>query len=142
MFTTTRKKIWGLFKRNLKKFAFEKKSYFVNMKSKILKNSIFTIFFIKHYFSILNINLKWFQLSFDVYIVHIGQKLYIFKNFRPGSWKFCFVRWGYFGTLFWKKFESQYGFWSFHRKIIMPKMFTKVGALADLHAPFFGPVFS
>ena len=69
-----------------------------------------------------NINLKWFQLSFDVYIVHIGQKLYIFKNFRPGSWKFCFVRWGYFGTLFWKKFESQYGFWSFHRRIIMPKV--------------------
>ena len=119
MFTTSEKqKLLGLYKKSFKDFAFE--NFFSCIK--FFKKSILAIFFMKQYFSIPNINLKWFQLSFDVYIVYIGQKLYIFKNFCPGSWKFCFVRWGYFGTLFWKKFESQYGFWSFHRRIIIPKV--------------------
>ena len=123
MSTTTGKKFWGGCIRKILKNLNSKKNFFCkNEIENFEKFNFRNFFFIKQYFSILNINLKWFQLSFDVYIVHIGQKLYIFKNFRPGSWKFCFVRWGYFGTLFWKKFESQYGFWSFHRRIIMPKI--------------------
>ena len=29
-----------------------------------------------------------------------------------------------------------------NQKLVVNKMFTKVGAIADIHAPFFGPVFS
>ena len=122
MFATTGKKIWGGCIKRIWKFCVRKNFFFLKRNQKFSKIQFSQIFFIKQYFLIPNINLKWFQLSFDVYIVHIGQKLYIFKYFCPGSWKFCFFRWGYFGTLFWKKFESQYGFWSFHRKIIMPKV--------------------
>ena len=105
-----------------KNSRFEKKNCCKKWDENFEKLIFFKFFHNKWHFFMSNMNVECFQLSFDVYIVHIGQKLYIFKNFRPGSWKFCFVRWGYFGTLFWKKFESQYGFWSFHRRIIMPKV--------------------
>ena len=108
------KKIWKIL--NKKKF------FFVKTKSKIFKNSIFANIF---YQTVLfNTKYQFEMISAFIWCIYClyWSKIIYFQNFCPGSWKFCFVRWAYFGTLFWKKFESQYGFWSFHRRIIMPKV--------------------
>ena len=62
-----------------KNSRFEKKIAVKN-ETKILKNLFFFKFFHnKWHLFMSNMNVECFQLSFDVYIVHIGQKL-IFKN--------------------------------------------------------------
>ena len=86
------------------------------------KFNICKFLFMKQYFSIPNINLKWFQLSFDVYIVYIGQKLQIFKNLHTESWKFLALKWGYFGATLWKYSESKNDFQRFYRRMNMPNV--------------------
>ena len=44
------------------------------------KSIFFQIFQIKLYFFMSNLHLECFQLSFDVHIVHVDQKLWFFKN--------------------------------------------------------------
>ena len=113
-------KNFGFIKNIFKKFAF-KKDFSSENWIKNFENFNFCKFLkIKQYFSIPNTNLEWFQLSCDVFIVQIGQKLQSFKNFRPESWKFCFVKCGYFCHPFWKFFESQYGFESFYWMMKLP----------------------
>ena len=68
------------------------------MKKKILK-IIFCKFFHHKLCSFMqNLNLECFQLSFDVHIVHLGQKWRIFKNCGTKSQKIFAVKVGYFGA--------------------------------------------
>ena len=52
----------------------------------------------KLYFFMLNLNLECFQLSFDIHIVHVDQKLQIFKNCSTESQEISAVKVGYFVT--------------------------------------------
>ena len=45
-----------------------------------------------------NMNSEYVQLSFDVHIVYVGQKLRIFKNCSTESHEISMVRVGYFGA--------------------------------------------
>ena len=53
-----------------RKFSFKKKFFFV----------IFEKIPWQNMFGMVNLNLEWFQLSFDVYVVYVGKKLQIFQN--------------------------------------------------------------
>ena len=64
----------GLSKKFLKNLSWEKKN-FVETGAKILKKKIMIFFYNKLYFLMSNVNLECFQLSFDVHIVYVGQKL-------------------------------------------------------------------
>ena len=110
VFTTSEKqKFLGLYKRNLKNFASEK-IFSCKTKLKILKNSIFANFFMRQYFSIPNINLKWFQLSQNYRFSKISSwKLIIWLDQMRLLW-----------CPFWKYVEPQYGFQSFYWRIDMP----------------------
>ena len=56
------------------KFVFRKKNLIKN-ETKILKKTFLCKFFHnKLYFFMSNLNLECFQLSFDIHIVHVGQK--------------------------------------------------------------------
>ena len=65
---------WGCKKKFFEKFEFEKKK-FVETGAKILKKKIMIFFYSKLYFLMSNLNSECFQLSFDVHIVYVGQKL-------------------------------------------------------------------
>ena len=105
------KNFWGCIKRFLKYLRsklFFAKSWIKNFEKFIVLKT----FFIKLYFSTLNINLEWFQLSFDVYIVSIGDKLYIFKNVLKAE-NLMSSDEVIFGTTFWKHCKSKDGFQRF-----------------------------
>jgi len=51
-------------------------------------------------FFISNLNLESFQLSFDIHIVHVGQKLWIFENCSTESQEISAVKVCYFGTTY------------------------------------------
>ena len=65
----------GVVKKFFEKFEFEKKKNFVETGAKILKKKIMIFFYSKLYFLMSNLNSECFQLSFDVHIVYVGQKL-------------------------------------------------------------------
>ena len=58
----------------LKNLSWEKKN-FVETGAKILKKKNYDFFYSKLYFLMSNLNSECFQLSFDVHIVYVGQKL-------------------------------------------------------------------
>ena len=61
-------------------FDFEKKNAIKN-ETQNFENLILCKFFHnKLYFFMSNLNLEWFQLSFDIHIVYVGKKWWIFKN--------------------------------------------------------------
>ena len=45
-----------------------------------------------------NLNLECFQLSFDIHIVHVGQKWRIFKNCSTESQEISAAKVGYFSA--------------------------------------------
>ena len=53
-----------------------------------------------------NLNLECFQLSFDIHIVHVGQKLRIFKNCSTESQEISVVKVGYFGATLQQKYAT------------------------------------
>ena len=50
------------------------------MGRKFWKTDFRKLFYNKFYFFMSNLNVECFQLSFDIHIVHVGQKRRIFKN--------------------------------------------------------------
>ena len=73
-------KMGGCIINFLKKSNFKKKKcgqkWDENFEKLILRN----FFYNKFYFFMSNLNVECFQLSFDIHIVHVGQKRRIFKN--------------------------------------------------------------
>ena len=53
-----------------------------------MENQFFAIFLKQIVFFMSNLHLECFQLSFDIHIVHVGQKLRIFKIVVPKARKF------------------------------------------------------
>ena len=60
----------------------------------------------KFYFLMSNLNVECFQLSFDVHIVHVSQKLRIFKNRCTESEQISAVKVGYFGATLRQKYAT------------------------------------
>ena len=56
-----------------------------------------------------NLNLECFQLSFDIHIVHVRQKLRIFLNCCTESQEISTVKVGYFGATLRKNYATQDG---------------------------------
>ena len=70
----------GLSKMFFEKLAFRKKNAVKNG-TKIFQNLIFAIFFKNRFYSVIsNLNVECFQLSFDIHIVHVGQKMTNFQK--------------------------------------------------------------
>ena len=76
------------------------------MKRKFWKTQFLKKKYSKLYFFISNLILECFQLSFDVYIVHVGQKWRIFKNCTTESWKISTVKVGYFSANLQQKYAT------------------------------------
>ena len=72
-------KMGGCIINFLKNSSFEKKNW-SKMGPKFWKTDFRKLFFNKFYFFMSNLNVECFQLSFDIHIVHVGQKRRIFKN--------------------------------------------------------------
>ena len=53
-----------------------------------------------------NLNLECFQLSFDIHIVHVGQKLGIFKNCSTESKEISAVKVGYFSATLQQRYAT------------------------------------
>ena len=74
----------GCIKNVLKNSNFKKKcgqKWDENFEKLIFRNFIYN----KFNFFTSNLNVECFQLSFDIHIVHVGQKWRIFKNFSTKS---------------------------------------------------------
>ena len=72
-------KMGGCIINFLKNSSFKKKcgqKWDENFEKLILRK----FFYNKFYFFMSNLNVECFQLSFDIHIVHVGQKRRIFKN--------------------------------------------------------------
>ena len=65
-------KIGGCIRNFLKNLRFKKKA--IKNEMKILKNAFYANFFKHTVFFMSNLNVECFQLSFDIHIVHVGQK--------------------------------------------------------------------
>ena len=70
------------------------------MSEKIQNMKFLQIFQGKSYILIQNMNLKCFQLSFDVYIVTVSQKLQFFQNCCKKCFGIIAVKENYFYTTF------------------------------------------
>ena len=68
------------------------------MRRKFWKNFFMQIFHNKLYFFMSNLNLECFQLSFDIHIVHVGQKWWTFKNCSTENQEISTVKVGYMGA--------------------------------------------
>ena len=69
------KKKWGVFTKIFEKFEFRKKKIPPKMRQNLRKNDFCPIFCNKLHFFMSNLNSECSQLSFDIHIAHIGQKL-------------------------------------------------------------------
>ena len=74
------------------------KKFFMEFEAKIADNPIFIKFFktflVKKSFLVSNWNVGWFELSFDVDIVYVNQKIVNILHFCSKSWKFFSVEMG------------------------------------------------
>ena len=77
--------------------SFEKKIP-SKMRRKFKKIFFCKFFHNQLYFFMTNLNLECFELSFDIHIVHVGQKLWIFKNCSTENQEISAVKVGYFGA--------------------------------------------
>ena len=66
-------KMGGCIINFLKNSSFEKKIW-SKMGRKFWKTDFRKLFYNKFYFFMSNLNVECFQLSFDIHIVHVGQK--------------------------------------------------------------------
>ncbi len=69
----------GVYKK-IRKIWVTKKTISSKLRNLFLKNQFFANFSKQIVFFMSNLHLECFQLSFDIHIVHVGQKLRIFKN--------------------------------------------------------------
>ena len=68
---------------------------------------VYANFFIKKlYFFVSNLNVECFQLSFNIHIVHVSQKLRILKNRCTESEQISAVKVGYFGATLWQNYAT------------------------------------
>ena len=81
-------KFGGLYKLFFEKFEFQKKKFRQSRDQNFEKSVFFKKFQSKLYFSMSNLNLECFQLSFDIHIAYVGKKWQIFKFFIPKGSKF------------------------------------------------------
>ena len=77
-----RKWLWGLYKNFFEKFTFEIFFFRQNRGENFWKSNFCKKNYKQLYFFFSDLNLECFQLSFDVYIVYIHEKLWIFENFH------------------------------------------------------------
>ena len=85
------------------KFEFWKKNLQKKCVKKIKNMKFLQIFWGKSYILIQNMNLKCFQLSFDVHIVTVSQKLQFFYKCCKKCSGIIAVKEHYFYTTFWEK---------------------------------------
>ena len=76
------------------------------MRRKFFKILFSHIFSQQILFLMSNLNVECFQLSFDVHIVHVSQKLRIFKNRCTESEQISAVKVGYFGATLRQKYAT------------------------------------
>ena len=70
----------GLYKKFFEKFEFPKKKCGQKWDEKFEKLILRKFFYNKFYLFISNLNVECFQLSFDIQIVHVGQKTTKFQK--------------------------------------------------------------
>ena len=70
----------GLYKKNLKNWRFEKKNMLSKLQRKFFKILFSQIFSKQILFFMSNLNVECFQLSFDIHIVNVGQKMMNFQK--------------------------------------------------------------
>ena len=85
---TWMKKKWGVYIKFFEKFEFRKKKFRQSRDENFEKSVFCKKFQSKSYFSMSNLNLECFQLSFDIHIAYVGKKWQIFKFFIPKGSKF------------------------------------------------------
>ena len=82
----------------LKNLRYEKKNLNETENFFFWKINLLQIFSKQIVFFMSNLHLECFQLSFDIHVVHVSQKLWIFKNRCTESEQISAVKVGYFGA--------------------------------------------
>ena len=115
-------KFWVLYLKIFQIFSSKKKIFSKNWGEKFEKSNFLKNFQNKLYFIMSNLNSECLQLSFDVHIVHVSQKLWIFKNYCTKSRKIFAVKLSNFDGILRKNYRRYDGVQRLYRCIKMPAL--------------------